>query len=1139
MAFDLQGALQAYNNGGAASDLKTDFQTLAPGVTTIGAKDQGANFDASTYKTTTPSAGGVPAFLGGVLKETGHLASQAATWLGKTAINMVEAPVQLGAGIGHGILDHIELNSTAAQSKQLSAQMESLQANYRSGHISKDDYTKALKDISQGFDNLVSQTNALNNRVTFDQQASTKALINTASDLVTVLTVGFGKALSTDLNIAGGKMVLTPLEGKTATDWLASAAAKPFLDPVVNTVQKLASQPEVFKALDATTQQLLQKSAAEVIANAGSDMTAAQIARATAANVALKYPIIYGTYINPTASEMYNNLDQGKYGDAMRSIAFNAALLLSGGPIGQALKYGGDALKGISAKTFGQTSFWDELSAFYGDGRSDGFSQAIAKYASSLSDAERTEFVHNLSAVEATNVAAMGGDTKAGAYRLAKGMQGQYAFNLSEVSHDQAIQDMVNFSKSFRDINDMATKLGIGPVAVGRLDVRDKEAIAKTISGGPDVESRLNAWEGWKQENPNSAAANNANFDKQVKQLIEKNVDSSMGLMSDVMAIKARPTVEGFPADFLNKYAKQGYIPIKPKNLEAPFKEGTGAITTRFANTKDDIFVKSVQPLPILNSIGAFFTHIGLSPNASQSQVYQLFNDALARNLASLDAVGGKLGASELGNADLIIKQLSSFAHDQKLPVKDLRMLSVKQISEATGSDLGRAKDIQNAIAKAHLQVPLAVKGLGDRAVDWSYKLPVSAPIMRQYLKIQGAMRFSFNPFFQYLRVIPKTEILTEAEGGGYVRSIFSGRGPQISQVRDLLHSGGFLDKPGFSNVTGDELQASFGSSANIHKKLLPAQEKSIAGLIDSQAQRMGMDAQTYMSTYPNQVRDTVQMIAEYDRNANFLNSPLMRTLNVAFFPMRFDTKVATIFAKNLGKAAPITQVAVMNGMLKAHDFLNSPQGQAWYQQNADVIGLINYITPMSSMAEVFSSLLPGHDHSLGNFGQLGGLPFGWIPQLLDSEGITHFNQPGMNAKTGQMFPNYIPATAKGQLAIGLQDLLGQLFSYPGAQVGLTSKSQLTGDIAKSAVGAKTSDFTKVTPQPNAQQRQYANNIKANQPAVTFTTGQPSSQPVTFGMQSTPTVLPKYKNNTPTTKKKKESEYTPALLPGQTGLGQL
>jgi hypothetical protein len=739
----------------------------------------------------------------------------------------------------------------------------------------------------------------------------------------------------------------------------------------------------------------------------------------------------------------------------------------------------------------------------------------------------------------------MGGDAVAAAYRVAKGMQGQYAFDLSKVTHDQAIEDMVKFADNFRTADAAAQKAGIGNIAIGRLDARDKGAIAEAVvSNGSDTGSKLDAWESWKQLNPNSAAANNANFDTQIKQLIEQHGDDPVALNKSIMDIKARTQVEGFPEDVSKQLAKEGYVPIKPRNLEAPFKEGSGKLVTKYAGN-NDFFTKAVQPLPVLGSVGTWLTGMGLSPNASTNTVYEMFNDNLARNLQKTGAFT-KLaihGDSSMQTTDTIIKQLSEFAHGMKLPVKDLRQLTYRQIGKALDIGASDAKEIQNAITDAHLQVPLAFRGLGDSAVDWSYKLPGSAPVMRQYMKIQGALRFAFNPFFQYLRVIPKTEILTQAEGGGYLNSVFAGRAGQIEGIRSDLRSGGFLNEAGhLGNVISGEAEGGVGYvGKNINKKLLPMQERSIAGLVDAQAQRMGMSTTDYIQQHPEQVRDTVQGIAEYDRKGNFINSPMARTLNIAFFPFRFDAKVATIFARNLSKSSLLTQVSVINGVMKGHDFLNSPEGKAWYAQNSTAIGLINYITPLASMADVFESLMPGHDHSLGNFGELGGLPFGWIPQLLDAEGLTHFNQPAMDAKTGKMFPTYIPATAKGQLATAVQDLIGQLFSYPGAEIGLPSKSSITRNAALGITGAtKATDLQLTTPQPNAQQAADAQSLGgiANTPQPTNTSAKPTGNQTINPSSATADIQGKVSSRTKT-KAKKKSDFTPELLPGQTTIGQI
>ena len=1020
----LQDAMTQYQNGGAQAQLGADIGKLAPGISSISSAATGANYHApaaSSFNSGSNISKFV-GFLGDLGKQTGNIAESAAKWLGTQGLNMVEAPIKLGASLGHGILDNMDLNSISAQNQQYTAQMQTLQQNFKNGTINKASYVRGLKDISQSFDSLVQQQNSLNNRIGLDKQQATDALINTAADLVTILTAGFGKAIATEININGAKLTLDPIAAKTASEWLSSKVAAPLLTPAADTISKLAGDSRLFNLLDKGTQNILQKATAEVVANVGDSMTAGQIAKATAANVALKYPMFFN-YTSSEANQIYHELDQQKYGDAVRTLAFNAALLLSGGPIGYAVKYGGKTLAGVTEKTFGQTSFWDNLSQYYGNRQADGFSSAIREYANGLSSSDRAAFIKDLGSVEKTNIAAMNGDVQAAAYRVAKGMQGQYAFDLTEVTHAQAVGDMVKFAKNFRVASQAAKDAGLGLIAIGRLDARDKAAIAAAITQGYDKAGRLKAWEQWKTANPNTAAANNANFDKQITQLINTHEDVAE-LHNSIMTIKAATTIEGFPKTVVDSLAKEGYIPIKPRNLEAPFKEGSSQLATKF-NGKDDFFVKASQPLPVLGSMGALFTRMGLSPTSSSSLSYSLFNDNLAKNLANSKAFVGLKGDTAVQEVDTMIKQLSSYAREKTIPVKDLRMMTTKDVTRALGVTNDVAHSVQRAIVDAHIQVPLAIRGMGDSIVDWSYKLPASSPIVRRFTKLQGAARFSYNPFFQYLRVIPKTEILSEAEGGGAIKALFTGRTSQISGIRDALHQGGFLQETGhLGNVISGEAEGAFGFvGRNINKKLLPGQEVSIAGLIDSQAQRMGMGWQEYLQTNRQAALDTIQMIAEYDRNSTFLNSPLARTLNIAFFPFRFDTKVAIIMGRNLAKSSLVTQVSVINGIMKGHAFLNTPEGQAWYQQNATAIGLINYITPFATMSEVFQSLLPGRDHSLGNFGAVGGLPFGWLPALLDSEGLTHFNQPGMDAKTGTMFPTFVPTTDKGQLAVAVEDL--------------------------------------------------------------------------------------------------------------------
>ena len=1052
-------------------------------------------------------------FLGGVAHEVGHITASAADWLAKNTVQMVEAPLKFADSTYHFGVDYLHSQAQGRQSDQLFQQQKNLSNQWKSGRISTSQYQAGLKDILKAQNDLSQQMKDTGTKLQLEGGVSQKAGLDTVATLLTLATAGFGAP------------EITASE-KAASVFLLSKEADPALMDAASGIAKLASDSKAFSALSDGTQAAIQRATAEVIANQPVRMTAGQIAKATAVNLALKYPV-YFNMLSSTGQQIYKELDNKKYGDAVRTIAFNALLFLSGGPIGHALKYGGKAVGGATAATFGQSSFWDELSKFYGNGNTQGFYKAVNTLTKGMAPEERQAFIKNLSAVEATNLNAVGGDAVAAAKRVASGMSDIYGFDMSQVTHQEGLQDMAKFAKWQQIASDTAKANGLGDVTVGRVDVRDLNNIAAKVAAAPDEASRLQVWNDLKGSNPNQAWANNSNFDKQITSIIgrEKNTAELHNAISN---IKAQFAVRGFPEKVAKQMAKDGYFPIKPVDPQAPFKEGTGAVASKFAQT-GDLWTKAVQPLPILSSVGAALTKLGLSPYASTQRVYQVFNASLAKNLEETGIAQKIVGENLNQTTDSMIKKLSSYAHEPpagrvfaRPPIMDLRQLSKTDIEKALGVSRVDATQIQKAIAKSMLEVPVAIRGLGERAVDVSY------PALRKFLRLQGIARFTYNPFFQYLRLIPKTEILTESEGGGFFRSLFAGRLGEISQIRTALREAKAFDKTaGFGATGGSEAvdQLGQGVGYNLTKKLLPMQERSIAGLVDAQANRMGMDWREYIKAYPDQVRDTVQAIAQYDRHAQFLNSPLLRTLNIAFFPLRFETKVATIMAKGLARTSLLTQVSVIKGLLSAHDWLQSPEGQAWYQQNADAIGVFKYISPVATMSEVMSSLLPGHDHSLGNFGELGGLPFGWIPQILDAEGLTQFNQPGVNPKTGQEFPKYIPVTTKGQAAIAIQDFLGTLFSYPGATAGLPSKSSITRAAALDVTGAKKKTDLKITNLP---------------PTPGLGTPTPVAQNTTVPQGSSPlTIPPSTPPSSSKSSKKKKSQFTPELLPGQTTLGQL
>lgn len=1110
-------------------------------------------------------------FIGGIGSEIGHISGQAASWLGKQTVQMATAVPHFVTGITRGKEDSWNIQTLNALNQQSSDILNTLNNKYKTGQINKSQYQDGLKQVTQLNTRISQQQDGLQSRIKADQNYTTQAAIDTASAVITVMTAGLGKVAT-----AGADAL--PVGARAAANFLSSHAPSEFFSGVENGINKLATNPGLFEKLAPQAQKAIQSATAEVIAS-NTNMTAQQIARTAAVNLALKYPIYYNM-LSTQGQQIYQKLDNKQYGSAIRQVAFNAALLLSGGPIGQALKYGEKFIGGVVGATFGRTAFLDELSKGIGNGAPDGLFNAINK----LPEAERQSVIKVMSNVEATNMGAVAGkDPVAAAWRVLNGMSSYEGLSMSQFTHEEALSNMVNFAKAQQLVDEIGKARDLGPITVGRVDARALNTISANLSPINNVEDRLNAWDALKGSNPTQAWANNENFDRQIKSLIMKHEDAT-SLDAAIRGIQSSFTVKGFPEAQAKELSKMGYIPIKPVNLEAPFQEGTGKLASKFADN-NNFFERTVQPLPVLGSIGSLLTNMGLSPTASTSRVYQIFNRNLADNISKLNVVGNfyNQGENTVATADNIVKKLSEYAHDPvafrtennlagrgiairgktATPITDLRQMTTRDIQDALGVTRGDAVEVKGALMDSMLQVPLQVRGLGDKIVDVNYKIN---PLAGRYARIQGGARFAWNPFFQ-AKLAYKTELLAQSEAGGkfptlggtntILSVIFPDKYRQIDNVTSILRNAGALEEkaavPG-EFLSGEAVNDVGIAGANLTHKLTPSQERSIASLVSRQADRVGSSVEDFVKYFPNDVRNTVQMIAQYDRNSVFLNSAMARTLNLAFFPFRFEYKVASIMARSLGRTNLMTQLAVINGLYKAHDFLNSPEGQAWYSKNSEVIGLFKYFTPVQTLAEV-GNLLGGHPDSVGSFGELGGLPFGWLPQLLDAEGLTHFGGGYVSPKTGEVIPNYVPATDKGALLLAIQDLIGSLYSYPGATAGMPSKTTLDRNIAVGITGAnKKTDLGQVTPGITPAQQNFSDAIKATQQVPPEQQNQniPKNQQPTPNIQSgslQPGVnvprLPSPIDTTPgkqsssKSKKLKKSQFIPQLLPGQSSLGQL
>ena len=255
-------------------------------------------------------------------------------------------------------------------------------------------------------------------------------------------------------------------------------------------------------------------------------------------------------------------------------------------------------------------------------------------------------------------------------------------------------------------------------------------------------------------------------------------------------------------------------------------------------------------------------------------------------------------------------------------------------------------------------------------------------------------------------------------------------------------------------------------------------QQKIVGGLAEDLAKAHGTTVKDLMATdspLKTEVLQHLKLVTSYG-DGGYLNSPMAKSLNMVIFPSRFATKVGMAAAKAFSDQPPAVQFGVVHALSNTQAWLNGSDGQKWQQDNADFIKVIKYMTPLAELDNV-GKFVGGGFH-VGDLGQLGGLPMGVLSTMLTHQGVNLGplgSSGGTNPSTGLPYTNNIPQTTMARFQQGFTDLIGSMFSYPGATVGLPSKTKViqgaSGGLLKPALGstiAETSDGQPAPAKPSA-----------------------------------------------------------------------
>lgn len=1019
------------------------------------------------------------------------------------------ATYHFAVSTGEMAINTNKLDINNMQGQMLLGQQDSLEKALKSGTISTAQYYDGMDKLTKQLGDVNNNSTLINTQTDAVTGGSQQYIRDTIGTMTTILSLGGGEMIAAGV----GKLALGEASTMSVFESIGGLLGDNTGEALANGASKVAQLITKVPGFSNVVNEALGKTLGDV-----TDASVGQMAKDAAVGLLIKRPLFYQANVG-TAVSVYKNMQDGKYGSALFDIGVLGLQAVGGGPFGWAKNQIQEGWSAIGAKMFPGgndfADFWAKASSMMHNGDVSGFGNAANELKGVMTDAEHSSLLSRMSEVVATNMKFTKGDSTAAAKMFVDhfSMFG----DMSNLTHVDILQNTFNWAEGNKFIRDSASKFpaffkdGAEKFTTGAFNTQDKTYVAGLVKTLADTSGNLassdkeqmwsNFLKGYIDQNPYHAWTNNMNTVQEIKNAFMNSATGEEASKA-ITSLTTASQLPGVPKEIQSYLQERGLTLIRPQEMLRPFVpvEEAGKVLKNFSLEGNTLF-DQVKPVGILSHIGTALTNAGMSPidssnlvrttmvNNFADHVQSLINDGQLSSATITDAkkAAGNILA-KLNNAAQVASEgrLGRFA-----PITDLRQMPIKMIESALTVSSSEAKSIAGALNQAMIDVPMSLRGLGDRIVDYNMKYnPLAAP----YARLQGGLRFGENPFFRF-KLDVKTEAFAQAEAGGksvsfpiwnkVVDTFFPGQAQQLDNTVSLLKDSHILSG-GFSGEGAQDLVLG-GINADITK----SQGRSIAGFVQKMAQNENTTVETLIKEKPQQVADAARILVQYPRES-IINSPLARTINTVFFPARFEMKVAALAADVLAKQAPFIQVAVMNGLYNANQWLKTPEGTAWQSQNADAIGILKWASPIDSIQKILTVLnstvhgkLP---ESVGTLGELGGLPFGIIGQILDANNIVSLNTPYVDMKTGTVMPKYVPNTLKAQASQAIQSFIGSVFTYPGATAGLPSKGSIIRNAVNDIPGLKTSskDVTKVdqTSRLTPLQAQQSQQIKDAQKPV-------------------------------------------------------
>lgn len=149
-------------------------------------------------------------------------------------------------------------------------------------------------------------------------------------------------------------------------------------------------------------------------------------------------------------------------------------------------------------------------------------------------------------------------------------------------------------------------------------------------------------------------------------------------------------------------------------------------------------------------------------------------------------------------------------------------------------------------------------------------------------------------------------------------------------------------------------------------------------------------------------IKEAAETLLTY--KTGFQTSPLIRTLNLIWFPMRFQVKATEMSARWLGSLSPISRMMIISEWSNFANWVGTEEGKSWIETHQNVLyNILAYTTAYEQIGDSLDAVSRGQLFG-GNTGLIGGVPFGFVFNIAQELALIGQDPQTLDPKTGLPF---------------------------------------------------------------------------------------------------------------------------------------